>query len=112
MDHCPIRPGHRSNGTSRCTSRGRRSGTRERLLEQGDEALAGLLVVPDADRQLIRKVRLERGKQRPPRACRELFRTLKALMAESDEGAEAAESDDAGTQIPDASIDEDDHASA
>lgn len=92
-------------------------GWRERLLEQGDEALAELLLAfPDADRQalrqLIRNARLEREKQRPPRAYRELFRTLKALMAESDEGAEPDEADDAETQIPDESFDDDDHASA
>lgn len=60
---------------------------RERLLEDGDDALAELIADhPDADRQklrqLVRNARLEREKQRPPHAFRELFRELKALMAE------------------------------
>lgn len=71
---------------------------RERLLEGGDEALAELLdEYPDADRQLLRQLvrnaRLEREKQRPPRAFRELFRVLKALAAEEGEIADAPESE-------------------
>ena len=54
---------------------------RERLLEGGDEALAELLdEYPDADRQLLRQLvrnaRLEREKQRPPRA----FATISSEM--------------------------------
>ena len=57
---------------------------RERLLEEGDAALTELLdVCPEADRQklrqLVRKAQVEREKQQPPRAFRELFRELKAL---------------------------------
>lgn len=84
---------------------------RERLLEEGDEALAELLAEhPEADRQrlrqLVRNARIEREKQRPPHAFRELFRELKALMAEDgdagdvDEGDESfddSESDDENT---------------
>lgn len=71
---------------------------RERLLEDGDEALAELLdQYPAADRQLVRQLvrnaRLEREKQRPPRAFRELFRVLRALVAEEGESADA-QSDD------------------
>ena len=69
---------------------------RERLLEEGDEALAELIAQhPDADRQklrqLVRNARLEREKQRPPHAFRELFRELKTLMAE-----EVVDEDEAG----------------
>lgn len=69
---------------------------RERLLEEGDEALAELIAEhPDADRQklrqLVRNARLEREKQRPPHAFRELFRELKTLMAE-----EVVDEDEAG----------------
>ncbi len=75
---------------------------RERLLEGGDEALAELLdEYPDADRQLLRQIvrnaRLEREKQRPPRAFRELFRVLKALAAGAD-GVEGDVSDDAANE--------------
>ncbi|MEJ1248785.1 ribosome biogenesis factor YjgA [Denitratimonas tolerans] len=71
---------------------------RERLLEDGDEALAELLdQYPAADRQLVRQLvrnaRLEREKQRPPRAFRELFRVLKTLMAGEGEIADAPSDD-------------------
>lgn len=71
---------------------------RERLLEDGDEALAELLdQYPAADRQLLRQLvrnaRLEREKQRPPRAFRELFRVLRALVAEEGESADAPSDD-------------------
>lgn len=71
---------------------------RERLLEDGDEALAELLdQYPAADRQLVRQLvrnaRLEREKQRPPRAFRELFRVLRALVAEEGESADAPSDD-------------------
>lgn len=70
---------------------------RERLLADGDEALASLVDAhPEADRQrlrqLIRNAQQERAKGKPPHAYRELFRELKALMAE---GAQARESDEA-----------------
>lgn len=71
---------------------------RERLLEDGDEALAELLdQYPAADRQLLRQLvrnaRLEREKQRPPRAFRELFRVLKTLMAGEGEIVDAPENE-------------------
>lgn len=57
---------------------------RERLLEDGDEALAELIAEhPDVDRQhlrsLVRQARIERDANKPPRAYRELFRALRAL---------------------------------
>ncbi|HRN60176.1 MAG TPA: DUF615 domain-containing protein, partial [Chiayiivirga sp.] len=52
---------------------------------------------PAADRQLVRQLvrnaRLEREKQRPPRAFRELFRVLKTLMAGEGEIADAPSDD-------------------
>lgn len=59
---------------------------RERLLEEGDDALTELLdEYPAAERQLLRQLvrnaKTEREKERPPHAFRELFRELKTLMA-------------------------------
>ena len=59
---------------------------RERLLEEGDVALGQLLDEhPAADRQhlrqLVRSTLAERKRNKPPRAFRELFRELKALLA-------------------------------
>ena len=64
--------------------------TRERLLSEGDEALAEFIAEhPGADRQklrqLIRNARLERHKQKPPHAFRDLFRELKLLMGKDDD---------------------------
>lgn len=58
---------------------------RERLLDDGDTALAELLdEFPTADRQklrqLVRNAHDERAKNKPPRAFRELFREVKALL--------------------------------
>lgn len=69
---------------------------RERLLADGDEALAEFIAEhPEADRQklrqLIRNARIEREKQRPPHAFRELFRALKSLLAAN---VDTASSDD------------------
>lgn len=68
---------------------------RDRLLDEGDVALAALLdECPAADRQqlrqLVRNALDERTKQRPPRAARELFRTLRELLggASAGEGAD------------------------
>lgn len=60
---------------------------RERLLDEGDPALAELLDShPDADRQqlrqLVRKATAERKTERPPHAQRELFRWLRGLLGE------------------------------
>lgn len=59
---------------------------RERLLEEGDAALAELLAeCPQADRQQLRQtVRNaieERNRNKPPRAFRELFRQVRDAMA-------------------------------
>lgn len=64
---------------------------RERLLEDGDAALAQLLDEhPGADRQhlrqLVRNALEERKRNKPPRAYRELYRALRALLT----GAEAS----------------------
>lgn len=70
---------------------------REALLgDDGDAALTGLLAAhPQADRQqlrqLLRNVREERAKNKPPRAYRELFRELKALLAEAGDGDSTAD---------------------
>lgn len=58
---------------------------RERLLDDGDAALAELLDAhPSADgqllRQLVRNTLEERKRNKPPRAFRELFRELRELM--------------------------------
>ena len=58
---------------------------RDRLLADGDEALAELLdLYPDADRQglrqLVRNTLEERKRNKPPRAFRELFRHLRELI--------------------------------
>lgn len=58
---------------------------RERLVEEGDPALAELLdQYPDADRQglrqLVRNSLDERKRNKPPRSSRELFRRLRELI--------------------------------
>ncbi len=58
---------------------------RERLIDQGDEALSELLQEhPHADRQhlrqLVRNSRNERERQHPPHAQRELFRAVRELL--------------------------------
>ncbi|MCL1633142.1 DUF615 domain-containing protein [Luteimonas sp. SX5] len=66
---------------------------RERLLADGDAALAELLAEhPNADRQrlrqLVRNAGEERAKNKPPHSYRELFRELRELLAQaSDEGS-------------------------
>lgn len=60
---------------------------RERLVEEGDAALAGLLdAYPHADRQHLRQLARnaldERRRNKPPHAFRELFRELRLLLAE------------------------------
>ena len=63
---------------------------RERLLAEGDNALAELLsAFPQADRQqlrqLVRNTQDERTKNKPPRAFRELFQVLKTVLADAAE---------------------------
>ncbi len=58
---------------------------RERLIDEGDVALAELLdQYPDADRQglrqLMRNTLEEHKRNKPPRAYRELFRVLRELV--------------------------------
>jgi len=60
---------------------------RERLIAEGDEALAELLdEFPHADRQhlrqLMRNAMREAKQNKPPKSARELFRYLRDLMAE------------------------------
>ena len=73
---------------------------RDALLgDDGDAALTALLAAhPQADRQqlrqLLRNVREERAKNKPPRAFRELFRVLRELLAQNGD-ASGEEADDA-----------------
>ena len=72
---------------------------RERLLAEGDAALAELLDAhPDADRQSLRQLARnaaeERARNKPPRAYRELFRAVRDVLEQdlpTDEAAGAAE---------------------
>ena len=64
---------------------------RERLMSDGDTALAELLAEhPSADRQrlrqLVRNAGDEKAKNKPPHSYRELFRELRELLAQSEEG--------------------------
>ncbi|MBO9830068.1 ribosome-associated protein [Xanthomonas sp. A2111] len=70
---------------------------RERLLAEGDTALAELLAEhPDADRQrlrqLVRNAKDERLKNKPPHAYRELFRELREMILGGASGMENGES--------------------
>ncbi len=65
---------------------------RERLLDKGDAALAELLgEFPAADRQklrqLVRNAHEEKARNKPPRAFRELFREVKALLLSGEDAA-------------------------
>ena len=67
---------------------------RERLIAEGDDALAELLAeFPQADRQKLRQLARnavdERNRNKPPRASRELFREVRDLLAAG--ASEAAE---------------------
>ncbi|MFC5568475.1 ribosome biogenesis factor YjgA [Lysobacter yangpyeongensis] len=69
---------------------------RDRLLAEGDAALAQLLdEYPSADRQslrqLVRNALEERKRNKPPRAFRELYRELRELMSSGTEGEESQE---------------------
>ncbi len=83
---------------------------RERLMAEGDAALAELLDEhPDADRQqlrtLVRNALAEKAKNKPPRAYREIYQVLRGLMltpqatagleAEADDEDEALDDDQA-----------------
>ncbi|UZW62499.1 ribosome biogenesis factor YjgA [Lysobacter enzymogenes] len=72
---------------------------RERLLEDGDAALAGLLdEYPQADRQrlrqLVRNTLEERKRNKPPHSFRELYRELRAAILGQGAGDEADHDDD------------------
>jgi len=75
---------------------------RDRLMSEGDGALAALLDEhPAADRQhlrqLVRNAIEERNRNKPPHAFRELFRELRELLQEpelEDAGQDAGEFDD------------------
>ena len=75
---------------------------RDRLLDDGAEALAELLDMhPEGDRQrlrqLVRNTLEERKRNKPPHSFRELFRELRVLMLARDAGdGEAADGDDPG----------------
>lgn len=65
---------------------------RERLLDEGDAALAELLADhPQADRQQLRQLARnaleERKRNKPPRAYRELFREIRDLLGTGDTDA-------------------------
>lgn len=63
---------------------------RDRLIDEGDAALSELLAeYPQADRQhlrqLARNAHQEKLRNRPPHACRELFRDLRDLLSAAPE---------------------------
>jgi ribosome-associated protein len=69
---------------------------RDRLLADGDTALADLLdAFPQADRQRLRQLARnavdERAKNKPPHAFRELFREIRELLADAGNAADADE---------------------
>ncbi|ROU07071.1 ribosome biogenesis factor YjgA [Lysobacter enzymogenes] len=71
---------------------------RERLLEDGDTALAALLdEYPQADRQrlrqLVRNTLEERKRNKPPHSFRELYRELRATILGTAEGDANADED-------------------
>ncbi len=68
---------------------------RERLMAEGDAALTALLDEhPAADRQqlrtLVRNAQAERDKNKPPRAFREIFQVLRALLLPGHAGADSS----------------------
>jgi ribosome-associated protein len=78
---------------------------RERLLAEGDAALAELLdEYPDADRQalrtLVRNALAEKARNKPPRAFREIYQALRDLMLPAQ--AAAADANMAGDEADDA----------
>lgn len=77
----------------------RAEGWRDRLINEGDAALADLMATyPRADRQhlrqLARNAHEERLKNKPPHAFRELFRELRELLAQSDDTPDDGEAID------------------
>ncbi|MBU8975059.1 MULTISPECIES: ribosome biogenesis factor YjgA [unclassified Lysobacter] len=79
---------------------------RERLIADGDAALAQLLdEYPTADRQhlraLVRSALDERNKNKPPRAFRELYRELRELILGGANAADDAEDDGSDERLQD-----------
>lgn len=76
---------------------------RERLLAEGDVALAELLdEYPGADRQqlrtLVRNALAEKAKNKPPRAFREIYQVLRELLIPAQSAAtEGRDGEDTGT---------------
>ncbi|KQY51967.1 ribosome biogenesis factor YjgA [Lysobacter sp. Root494] len=76
---------------------------REKLLAEGDDALAQLLdEYPNADRQLLRQLVRntleERKRNKPPRAFRELYRELRELLlGGSEDGEQDIDGEDAAS---------------
>jgi ribosome-associated protein len=71
---------------------------RDRLLADGDAALADLLeAFPHADRQKLRQLARnaadEKARSKPPRAFRELFRELRDVLADAGTAQDADEDD-------------------
>ena len=71
---------------------------RDRLLADGDAALADLLeAFPRADRQKLRQLARnaadEKARSKPPRAFRELFRELRDVLADAGAAQDADEDD-------------------
>lgn len=71
---------------------------RDRLLDDGDGALAELLdEYPHADRQRLRQLARnavdERSRNKPPHSQRELFRELRELLAENSVTSDANQAD-------------------
>lgn len=76
---------------------------RDRLLDEGDAALAELLAEhPQADRQrlrqLVRNAIEERAKNKPPHSYRELFRELRNMLVAGGDAADDCETPEAGNQ--------------
>ena len=76
---------------------------RERLLAEGDVALAELLdEYPQADRQqlrtLVRNALAEKAKNKPPRAFREIYQVLRELMLPAHAAVGAGDADEEDTE--------------
>ena len=81
---------------------------RERLMNEGDTALAALLNdYPQADRQqlrtLVRNAQAEKAKNKPPRAYREIFQVLRTLMLPAALGLKASDDEVEADDTADAS---------
>ena len=77
----------------------------ERLLAEGDAALAELLdEYPGADRQqlrtLVRNALAEKAKNKPPRAFREIYQVLRELVIPA-QSAAAGDPDEEAAGLPD-----------